>query len=235
MSLNEHPVIALVPARGGSKGVLRKNMRMVHGQPLLQFTLSAAQSAQRVDAVYLSSEDAEILALGQTLGVETISRPAEFASDTASAIDVVKHFVGVLTPELIHQDPYIVYLQPTSPLRTSDHIDAALGEMESNKAHTLVSVVELSKSPFKSFSIDCAGRLESLFDERLSNARRQDLPATYIPNGAIYIFRVSDFLNREGFPSNGSLPFIMSGADSVDIDTEQDIKHLEQILGEKHG
>jgi CMP-N-acetylneuraminic acid synthetase len=98
---------------------------------------------------------------------------------------------------------------------------------------TLVSVTELIESPFKSFKLDSNNRLQSLFDEKLSNARRQDLPTVYIPNGAIYVFRVSDFVEHGGFPSNGSLPFIMNKLDSIDIDTEEDICRLEQILRDK--
>lgn len=234
-SLNKRPVIALIPARGGSKGVLRKNMRMVAGKPLIEFAIQAALKSRYIDYTYLSSDDDEILSCGSALGARTIKRPAKLASDTASADDVVMHFLQEIPERLVEQDPYIVYMQPTSPLRSSQHIDLALEQMEMQHAHTLVSVVEMAKSPFKSFSMDADGRLQSLFDEKMSNVRRQDLPRAYMPNGAIYIFRMSDFLGRSGFPSNGSVPFVMSDADSIDIDTEEDIRYLEYILREKNG
>lgn len=235
MSLGGKPVIALVPARGGSKGVSRKNLRVIAGQSLVEFTLHAATGAERVDSVYLSSDAEDILAVGRILGVGLIMRPEKYASDTASATDVVRHFVGELPKNIVSRDPYIVYLQPSSPLRSAHHIDSAVIEMEKRQEHALMSVVELVKSPFKSFLIDSYGRLQSLFDEKLSNSRRQDLPKAYIPNGAIYIFRLSDFLARDGFPSNGSLPFVMTEEESIDIDTEEDIRYLEQYFGEKHG
>lgn len=169
------------------------------------------------------------------MGVRSIRRPAEFASDTASADDVVIHFFKEIPEQLVEQDPYIFYMQPTSPLRSARHADLALEQMEAQAAHTLVSVVEMTKSPFKSFSMNAKGKLQSLFDEKMSNARRQDLPKAYLPNGAIYIFRMSDFLDRAGFPSNGSVPFVMSEADSIDIDTEEDIRYLEYVLREKNG
>jgi CMP-N-acetylneuraminic acid synthetase len=225
----------LVPARGGSKGIPRKNLRLVGGQPLVQYTLQAALAAKVVDQVFLSSDDEEILALGASLGATAVRRPAEFASDTASATDVVKHFLSTLGSEQLAGDPYLVYLQPTSPLRTAAHIDEAFELMRRSGGHTLISVVELEKSPYKTFSIDAQGRMQSLFDERLSNARRQDLPATYLPNGAIYVFRVSDFTSRDGFPSNGSVPYIMTATTSVDVDVEQDIARLERTFGEAHG
>jgi CMP-N,N'-diacetyllegionaminic acid synthase len=229
----EKKVIALIPARGGSKGVIRKNLRKVSGRVLMDFTLEAAKLSRHVDAVYVSSEDEEILNFARASDVEVICRPAEYASDTASAVEVVTHFINELPSKLRQQDPYIVYLQPTSPLRTSKHIDDALESMVLLNNDKLVSVTGLEASPFKSFKINQDGNLESLFDEEMSNARRQDLPTTYIPNGAIYVFRIFDFIEKGGFPSNGSIPFIMSKNESLDIDTEADIERLEQILGER--
>lgn len=235
MSVNNHPVIGLIPARGGSKGVPRKNMRRVAGKPLVEFTVQAALDSRYIDHVYLSSDDDEILLCGSAMGVRSIRRPAELASDTASADDVVLHLFKEIPAQLVEQDPYIVYMQPTSPLRSARHVDQAVEQMEAQHAHTLVSVVEMAKSPFKSFSVDADGKLQSLFDEKMSNARRQDLPKAYMPNGAIYIFRMSDFLDRAVFPSNGSVPFVMSEEDSIDIDTEEDIRYLEYVLKEKNG
>jgi CMP-N,N'-diacetyllegionaminic acid synthase len=235
MSLNNSPVIALIPARGGSKGVPRKNLRIIAGMPLIEFTVNAALNSRYIDYTYLSSDDDEILLKGESMGVLSVRRPAEFASDTASADIVVNHLFEVLPKQVIKQDPYIVYLQPTSPMRSAWHIDLALEQMEAQHAHTLISVSEMTKSPFKSFSIDASSRLQSIFDEKMSNARRQDLPKAYMPNGAMYIFRISDFLGKGGFPSNGSVPFVMSEVDSIDIDTEEDIRYLEYILREKNG
>lgn len=233
--MSKHPVIALIPAREGSKGVVRKNMRTIAGTPLIAFTIQAALNSRFVDQVYLSSDSDEILAFGKNSGVRLIHRPSEFASDTASAIDVVKHFLGEIPSQLVEENPYILYLQPTSPLRSAKHIDMAMQQMMDQSAHTLVSVVEMAKSPYKSFLIDIDGRLQSIFDEKMSNACRQELPKAYIPNGAIYVFRVSDFLERNGFPSNGGIPFVMSEADSLDIDTEEDIEYLVRVLRERNG
>lgn len=235
MISNGKYVLALIPARGGSKGVKRKNLRVISGKPLIEYSVSAAKLSDLIDRVYVSSEDEEILEAAQRLGVETIRRPMEFASDTASANSVVLHFIGTLSTELREQDPYILYLQPTSPLRTNIHIESALKKMAGMNMHTLVSVCELKVSPYKSFRIDDEGFLQSLFDEELSNARRQDLPLTYVPNGAIYVFRISDFIKRGGFPSNGSMPFIMSEDESIDVDTEGDILRLERILEKNNG
>lgn len=225
--------IGLIPARGGSKGVPGKNMRKIAGKPLIDFSILAAQQSIHIDSVYVSSDDPAILQHAQTMGATGIVRPYEFATDTASAVGVVEHFIGTLPNTLLQEDPYIVYLQPTSPLRTARHIDDALEKMLSANAQSLMSVSETEKSPFKMFTLDAKRRLQSLFDEKLSNARRQDLPAVFAPNGAIYVFRVSEFKARGGFPSNGSVPFVMNANDSLDIDTEDDIRRAVMILGGK--
>jgi len=234
MALNDRPLIALVPARGGSKGLPRKNLRLLSGQPMLEYTLRAALESRYVDQVVLSSDDPEILDLAGERSIQRILRPAEAASDMASADDVVRHLLSVLQPQQLEGDPYLMYLQPTSPLRTAAHIDAACAMLHGNEVHTLLSVVEMEKSPYKAFRVD-GGRLQSLFDERLSNARRQDLPKVYLPNGAIYVFRVSDYRARGGFPSNGSLPYVMDAACSIDVDSQADIERVERALGGRNG
>ncbi|GFE82012.1 hypothetical protein GCM10011487_40120 [Steroidobacter agaridevorans] len=235
MFRDSHPVLALIPARGGSKGVPRKNLAVLCGRPLLEYTVRAAVDCAAIDASYVSSDDAEILEVARRLDARAVERPPAFATDAASAIEVVRHFIETLPAELRARDPLIVYLQPTSPLRDAQHLDAAFELLARHGATTLMSVVELEKSPFKAFGLDERQRLRSLFDERLSNARRQDLPPTFLPNGAIYIFAVSDFLSRDGFPSNGSVPYVMSAADSIDIDTPDDLQRVERILGDRHG
>jgi CMP-N-acetylneuraminic acid synthetase len=229
MAFNQRPVLALVPARGGSKGVPRKNLRLMRGRPLVAHTLEAALHSTYVDKVYLSSDDEEILEVGRSMNVESLRRTAAAASDTATAAEVVFDFIGRLSPGEIGGNPFLVYLQPTSPLRNAAHIDGAFREMGSKGATTAVSVVELTKTPYKSFVLSPEGLLQSLFEEKLSNANRQSLPAAYYPNGAIYIFPVSYFVENRGFPSNGSLPFFMSENESLDIDSEEDILKMENL------
>nr|MDQ3003426.1 acylneuraminate cytidylyltransferase family protein [Fibrobacterota bacterium] len=125
MAFRQKQVLALVPARGGSKGVLRKNLRRVHGKPLVEHTLEAAKGSRFVDKVYLSSDDEEILDVGRALQVEAFKRIATAASDTATSGEVVGNFIDCLPRGIIEADPFIAYLQPTSPLRNSGHIDAA--------------------------------------------------------------------------------------------------------------
>lgn len=228
-------VLALIPARKGSKGLPGKNRALLLGRPLVEYTLDAAAGARSVDEVWLSSDDEDILSLGARRGIKALRRPAPLASDTASAMDVVDHWISELPDDVKAQDPLLVYLQPTSPLRTAQHIEQSLAQLAAANSSCLLSVVEMDKSPYKAFKLDASGRLQSLFDERLSNQRRQDLPKVYLPNGAIYVFGLSDYQRRGGFPSNGSLSFEMSRDDSTDIDDQSDLDKVQRILEKRHG
>jgi CMP-N-acetylneuraminic acid synthetase len=199
---------------------------MLAGRPLIDYSIQAARLSAWVDEVWVSSDDVEILGVAKNAGAIPLMRPAHHASDEASAVGVVEHFIEQLPDTLRTLNPIVVYLQPTSPLRRVEHIDAALRTMVDQHARTLLSVTECEKSPFKTFR---------LFNEKLSNARRQDLPVAYQPNGAIYIFSVGDFEARGGFPSNGSVPFIMTARDSIDIDTPDDLARVAHIIGEQNG
>lgn len=229
-------VIGLIPARGGSKGIARKNLLPILGKPLIQYTIEAALNSKYIDEILVSSEDEEILAFAQKFPrVRALRRPEEFAADSSSPNEVVSHIISMGPFGVGTEDPLLVYLQPTSPLRTGAHIDASLDMLRLTNTHRLISVTEVNKSPFKSFKLDLEGKLISLFEEGLSNARRQDLPITYHPNGAIYVFTAQDFLMHGSFPSNGSIPYVMSAKESVDIDIIDDIATAERILGEKNG
>lgn len=234
MSTATRPALALIPARGGSKGLPRKNLALLRGRPLLEYTVRAALESEAIESAYLSSDDEQVLAVGRSLGIRVIQRPAAHATDTASAADVVRHFIDTLSAEVRSLDPLIAYLQPTSPLRGAQHVDAAFRLLAEQRATALVSVVELSKSPYKAFGLDEQQRLKALFDERLSNARRQDLPRTFVPNGAIYVFSCTQFAARGGFPSDGSVPFVMSEVDSIDVDSAEDLARVERILGDRY-
>jgi CMP-N-acetylneuraminic acid synthetase len=169
------------------------------------------------------------------MGAKTIVRPASVASDTATADDVVGHFLREVASTVRDEDLYIVYLQPTSPLRTFVHIDDAFKLMESREENIAVSVVKLRKTPYKSFTMDKYGLLRPIFSEKMSNSNRQDLPAAYYPNGAIYIFLKSEFLKRGRFPCDGGVPYMMNERDSLDIDLEEDFVILETIMENSDG
>jgi len=230
MLLNEYPVVALIPARGGSKGLPGKNMSKVNGIPLIGYSIQAALNSKYIDEVFVSSDDNTTLAYGKKVGATPVVRPEEIASDKAPAKSVVEHLINNLSKNLLKKDLYIVYLQPTSPLRTAKHIDDALNKMIAKGLNKLVSVTQMSKSPFKSFLVDQDGCLQALFGEEMTNQRRQDIPKVYAANGAIYVFLYSDFKKKNAFPSNGAYPYIMNAEDSLDIDTPEDLSALKLIM-----
>ena len=125
---------------------------------------------------------------------------------------------------------YILLMQPTAPMRTSDDIDKAIELVDSPNCESVVSVMIMEKSPYKSFILDKSGKLQSLFDEIKTNTSRQNLPIVYLPNGAIYLFKVSKFKLNNTIPSNGSKPYVMSESLSIDVDTESDLINLDKIF-----
>ena len=222
-------VVALIPARARSKGIPHKNLRLFKGKPLVEHTINSALYCDVIDEIILSSDLEDILNVGRQMGIKTHLRSHSAADDNSTASQVLIDLLKNGSKSLLSGDVYIVYLQPTSPLRTSDHISAAFNLMDKKDVNRCVSVCLMTKSPFKSYILDSRGRLDSLFDEERTNANRQSLPVTYYPNGAIYIFLISDFLKKESFPTNGAVPFIMSLEDSIDIDTEQDLFIAEKL------
>lgn len=223
------PTVALIPARGGSKGIPRKNLVDLGGKPLIAHTIEAAQSVGRIETVFVSSDDPEILSLAQRMGCRPLARPVALSADDSGAVEVVQHFLQSCLPDA-GADTVVAYLQPTSPLRGSRHISEALALLDGSGGHGVMSVVPLERSPFKAFTVDADGTLRSIFDQKLSNANRQSLPQAYAPNGAIYAFTLAAFRQLGAFPSNGSRPYVMSPADSVDIDTLADLEAVRALM-----
>ena len=226
----KQPVIGLIPARKGSKGIIGKNMQLVLGVPLIDFSIRAAKMSSYISQVFVSSDDQNILNHAGSLGCETLLRPSQFSDDFASANSVIKHFFDQMHPELRSLNPIVVYLQPTSPLRTSIHIDEAIEAMVSEGRPCTISICANEVSPFKSFTINNQGRLQALFSEEMTNKRRQDLESTFVANGALYIFSMAAFVKKNRIPSDGAVPYIMDKADSLDIDDKEDLAALEKAI-----
>lgn len=222
--------LALVPARKGSKGVFFKNVRVVEGKPLIQYTIDAAIDSGVFDSVYVSSDDPAIEKICKGQPVEFILRPKEISSDNSTANDVIKHFLELIPEDVDILNTYIFYLQPTSPLREKSHIIAASKILLESKLHGLISLTKNEIEIFKCFRVDNDGKVQSLFEESMTNASRQSLPPTYRPNGAIYAFSIKKFLDSGRIPSNGSVPFIMTDDESLDIDAEEDFQKLDYLL-----
>lgn len=222
-------VLAVIPARGGSKGLPGKNIYPLAGKPLIVYSIEAAQEAHCVTTVVVSSDDSKILRVSADAGAETVIRPPELATDTATSEAAVLHTLTTMTER---SGPYdvLLLLQPTSPLRTAHDIDDAYTKFSSGKGTALLSVAEPEHSPYKAFTIATDGFLHGLVSDEAPFRRRQDFPPAYQPNGAIYLIFTQDFVKRKSFYTEKTLPYIMPRERSVDIDTLDDLKKIESLL-----
>lgn len=223
-------VFALLPARGGSKGILQKNIAPLLDQPLIAYSIQAAQASGVIDDIYVSSDDDQILSVAHYYKAERLKRDPHLARDDSPTDPVIAEFIHRVKPAA---KDIIVLLQPTSPLRTGEHIREALAEFNDfPTCHSLISVYEISNKFMKAY-VGGGEFLHPLAGEHTSYTRRQDLPSLYMPNGAIYIFKVADFLREEKIPRTHIIPYLMSDDDSLDIDTPDDLAIAAQRLRER--
>jgi len=229
----EHSLLALIPARLGSKGLPDKNIINCAGKPLINWSISAAKNVDFFDDVLVSTDSVKIADLARQAGASVpFLRPDEFATDDASILNVVKHaWENHLAPNGDYFD-YVVLLQPTSPLRTSSHIISAIKlyfkELQSEN-DTLASVHQVDKkNGWLMQSENDTGYINFCFDVTEKNPQRQKLKPFYLPNGAIFIIKGSEV--DGGIYHKNTIPFVMDTADSLDIDTIEDLKKVENIL-----
>lgn len=212
--------LAIIPARGGSKRLPRKNVLPLAGKPLITWSIEAGYNSQFVNKVLVSSDDEEVLYIAQQAGAEIIRRPAELAQDGSTTFDAIKHAI-----ENTEYHDYIVLLQPTSPLRTGRHIDEAVQLLENKNADAVISVTAMEHSPFWSNTLPVDDSMESFLSEDVMNLRSQKLDNYYRLNGAIYICKTEKLLAASSFfLKNNIYAYKMPSGCSVDIDTEMDFK-----------
>ncbi len=222
--------LAIIPARGGSKRLPRKNVLDLAGKPLIAWSIEAGLNSKYIDKVVVSSDDTEILAVSKEYNAETIIRPDELASDTATTFDAIKH-----TIENIEQYDYIVLLQATSPLRNAKHIDAAIELLGSKNADAVVSVCEMDHSPLWSNILDESLSMQGFLRDEVLNKRSQDLEKYYRLNGAVYICKTEKFLEEKSFFLQENIyGFKMDRESSIDIDEAIDFK-MAEIIKEING
>jgi CMP-N-acetylneuraminic acid synthetase len=229
--LKNKKILAIIPARGGSKGIPRKNIKLLSGKPLMTYTIEVALKSKYLDRVIVSTDDKEIAKISKKYGAEVIKRPKILAIDRAKTIDVIFHLLSVLKKEKYDPD-VIVLLQPTSPLRIVKDIDNAIELFLKNKCESIISICESGHSPYWSFKIK-SGYLTPILGRKYFKQRRQGLSKSYIPNGAIYISTPKNLFKYKSFYTNKILPYIMPLERSIDIDNETDFKLAELILKKK--
>ena len=226
----EPRILGLIPARGGSKGVLRKNIRLVAGKPLISYSITAALKSGRLSPVVVSTDDMEIAEISTLFGAEVLMRPEELAGDETPMISVVCHVIDQLENKRGIRFDYCVLLQPTAPMRTAEDINSAVDILVNTGADSVVSVYKVEDHhPSRMYRIE---------DERLiplqsepQNRLRQSLPPVYHRNGAVYAFQrgLLDRMNTLIGPD--VRPYIMPEIRSVNIDNEVDLLLADLLLG----
>ena len=220
--------ISIIPARGGSKRLKRKNIKMLAGKPLISYTIIESLKSERIDIVIVSTEDSEIAHISKDYGAEIIKRPDNLSRDDTPTIDVVFHIIEQIKAD-IDEPLAIVLLQPTSPLRVVEDINTCIDLFLNNKCESLVSVCKVSHPINWFFRID-GDYLNPLFNKNILKKFTHDYNSFYQLNGAIYIIEPKTLQKYKSFICKNTIPYIMSFERSVDIDNELDLKLAEFFI-----
>lgn len=219
-------ILAIIPARGGSKELPQKNILPLAGKPLIAWTIDAAYGSRYLDRTLVSSDSAEIAEIAAEYdGDVPFIRPAQLATDSSPIVDTLLHAVGEVGPY-----DYLVLLQPTSPLRTSMDIDRALELTINHQVRSCVSVSEVQKSPYWMYECTESQRLKPIITSAEVRTRRQDLPKVYVLNGAVYVTRTDWLQVERGFLNDDTLAYVMPQERSLDVDSELDLKLAELLI-----
>lgn len=217
-------ILAVIPARGGSKGVPHKNIKQLAGKPLIAWTIEVARQSKYITTTIVSTDDEEICAVAKEYGAEVpFMRPPHLAEDDTPGVAPIL--------QAIEQCPdydYVVVLQPTSPLRTTEDIDGAIEKMLAHKRDFCVSVAEATQSPYWMYTLKDENNMQPLIDKPLV-VRRQDLPKAYILNGAVYVAKVEELKKTETFLTPETVAYEMPEERSFDIDVERDFYICERM------
>lgn len=222
--------LAVIPARGGSKGVPKKNIKLLAGKPLIGHTIEAAVDSGVFDRVIVSTDDEEISQAAKEYGADVpFLRPQELSGDAVASDDVILHALDFLE-ECGERYEEVCKLQPTSPLRNAVHIREACGLFQEKKVKFLVSVCECEHSPLWCGTLPPDLRMDNFLSEELKRSSRQELPIYYRLNGAIYLGNVDEFRKNKSFIGKETIAFIMPQRESIDIDSMLDFRIAECLL-----
>ena len=224
-------LLALIPARGGSKRLPDKNVAKVYGKPMIEWTIAAARESKYTDSVIVSTDDENIADISVRAGARVpFMRPPSISTDTATSLDVVDHTLSALA-QMGDEYEYLVLLQPTSPLRTEEHINECAEAFSNKKIDSIVSVVRIDYPPEWNYRVN--ENLEMTLDIPNSdeNLRSQDYPKLYRPNGAIYLIRVSVYREfRSLYPAGRVCAYEMNKIESIDVDDKDDLLLVRSIM-----
>ncbi|EPA5447435.1 TPA: acylneuraminate cytidylyltransferase family protein [Vibrio cholerae] len=224
-------ILAITPARGGSKRLPSKNIKHLNGKPLIQWTIDAALSVREITRVMVTTDCEVIAEIAKQAGAEVpFLRPPELATDTSSSTDVIRHALDFYRAQDEEFD-FVLLLQPTSPIRSADDIRFAIEQLKANEADAVVSVCPCDHSPLWANTLPDDRSMADFIRHEVSQLRSQDLPDYYRINGAIYLTRVDRFYQENSlFLSSNIFAYVMDNESSVDIDHELDFLIAETVL-----
>jgi CMP-N,N'-diacetyllegionaminic acid synthase len=227
-------MIAIIPARGGSKGLPGKNIKEFCGKPLIVHSIEAAQQAKSISRIIVSTDDEKIALIAKEHGADIpFLRPARLSTDNALAIDNYLYTINRLREEQHLDIPEFVVLQPTSPLRTFEDIDRAVELFFEKNADSVISVTEMAHPPVWAKRINSKGTIEEYFSINEGLKNRQKIEKAYIPNGAIFVLKESLLKDHNTYYSDKTFPYIMNAERSVDIDNSFDFDYAEFLMNKK--
>jgi CMP-N-acetylneuraminic acid synthetase len=223
-------VAALIPARGGSKGIPRKNLAVVGGKPLIAWTIEAALRSSLLNGVYVSTDDEEIARVSREYGAKVpFLRPLELASDQAGSLGVAFHALDWMAAHGGEPD-YLLLLQPTSPLRQTDDIDGAIRLAEEHRAAAVVGLSVAEPHPYYARRLSTDGIVSPFIALAEEPVRRQDYPPAYCINGALYLNTPASLRADGTFEPPGALGYLMPLERSLDIDTPWQLRLADLAL-----
>lgn len=234
MLTNSLRVLGIIPARGGSKGVPRKNIRLLRGKHLIGYSIESALGSGYLTDILVSTDDAEIASISESYGATVLKRPQSLAQDKTPMLPVLQH--GLTQAEALNGSryDYIMILQPTAPMRTAIDIDNAIKVVMEEGCDSLVSLYQVEDChPSRMYTID-NGLLMKVMSEP-DGALRQALPAVYHRNGSIYLMSRALLMEKGEIVSNSSYPYVMPAERSLNIDTELDLEYAEFIFQRQLG
>lgn len=227
--MNTQKVLVVIPARGGSKGILKKNIKLLKNKPLILYSIDVAKSIVSSDNICISTDDDEIINLVESYGTTVpFKRPPELATDTASTNDVLLHAISYYESKDSYYD-IVILLQPTSPLRTALHVKNAM--LLYNQNIDMVVSVRESHAPAVLCKENETGYLEDIFNK--DNLRRQDIPVYYEYDGSIYIINIKSLKENGLAKLKKKIKYIMPIKESIDIDNQFDWEIAEFLLSKR--
>ena len=230
--ISNKKLLAIIPARGGSKRLPSKNVLELAGKPLIAWTIEAALKSKYVDQVVVSTNDKDISNISSQYGADVpFIRPNNISLDHSNLVEVVEHALKKLEESGCHYE-YVILLQPTSPFRTSKHIDAAVELLVKRNSSAIISVTKAINNPLWVNTIPENGSMDNFLQENYKNKSSQDLPTFYEANGAIYLINSRKILEENTFfLKKGVFSYEMDRISSIDIDTSHDFLVASLIAG----